>query len=455
MALITGLRGLRRILIGRENTGLPNDAVIPTADQLNALTLIRARGVDTNMFLVGKLNMKLEQENYMPDDLETGRLASFERSTAIARASNFSFESDATYEQLAYLLEMAMHGRQDPAPSTSPYERVYVPNYTSANYPQTYTFKYGDNIQVYESLAVACQQFELSGQVGAEVRVNAGLFGRDMNEIDLTPAENMLEHPSTNNQYSLNVIKMGNARFFVSNSWDDLGADAGRDIASITIDTAGTGYTDGSNISLTISAPPTGGTQATATATVSGGEVTAITITDAGSGYTTAPTVTIPRTGSGTDAVFTAILGLGSELPTVLIDFSWRMLTGYAPVKYVDDALSHTDIAENKRHVEVDMTVGFKEDSLMPDTHRSIPYWFHLFREQEVRKMEIQFNEEGTNKQLRLQASGKFTEFGELSEREGQNIVKIKFVSEFDDTVDRDMRMYLTNGLSNSTLLIS
>ena len=44
----------------------------------------------------------------MPDDLETGRLASFERSAVISRDAKLPFESDANYEQLAYFLNMAV-----------------------------------------------------------------------------------------------------------------------------------------------------------------------------------------------------------------------------------------------------------------------------------------------------------------------------------------------------------
>ena len=62
-------------------------------------------------------------------------------------------------------------------------------------------------------------------------------------------------------------------------------------IQSITFTGTGTGYTNGA--SFTISAPPAGGVQATATAVVVGGAVTGFTITNPGAGYTTAPTVTL------------------------------------------------------------------------------------------------------------------------------------------------------------------
>jgi hypothetical protein len=80
----------------------------------------------------------------------------------------------------------------------------------------------------------------------------------------------------------------------------------GSTVQSITITNAGTGYT-GLTPTVTISAPPAGGTQATATATVTGDVITAITVTAPGSGYLTVPTVTISAPGEGgTQATATA-----------------------------------------------------------------------------------------------------------------------------------------------------
>ena len=67
------------------------------------------------------------------------------------------------------------------------------------------------------------------------------------------------------------------------------------EVASITVNAGGTGYTTAPTV--TISAPPAGGTQATAVARVSGGVVTGIYLTNPGANYTVAPTVTL--TGGG------------------------------------------------------------------------------------------------------------------------------------------------------------
>ena len=73
-----------------------------------------------------------------------------------------------------------------------------------------------------------------------------------------------------------------------------------------TIVDGGSGY---SSATVTIDAPPLGGVQATATATIVGEAITGITLTNPGSGYTSAPTVTIE--GDGIDAEVTATLNRG------------------------------------------------------------------------------------------------------------------------------------------------
>lgn len=78
-------------------------------------------------------------------------------------------------------------------------------------------------------------------------------------------------------------------------------------ITKIVLTNAGSGYTNGSAVALTIGAPPGGGVQATATCSIVGGIVTGVTITNPGAGYTSAPSVTV-TSGSGTGATFTAVV---------------------------------------------------------------------------------------------------------------------------------------------------
>src|SRR5207247_7396615 len=94
-------------------------------------------------------------------------------------------------------------------------------------------------------------------------------------------------------------------------------------VATITPTNPGSGYT--SQPAVTISAPPAGGTQATATAsltTVSTGQVASVTLTTGGTGYTSAPTATLSG-GGGSGATATAtIVAPGSPVQAINVTSS-------------------------------------------------------------------------------------------------------------------------------------
>lgn len=89
--------------------------------------------------------------------------------------------------------------------------------------------------------------------------------------------------------------------------------------ANVTL--GGSGYTAAPVV--TLSAPPAGGTQATATASVAAGAVTQIQVTAAGSGYVTAPTVTIAAPGAGVTATATATILDPNTLDVMNVTVLW------------------------------------------------------------------------------------------------------------------------------------
>ena len=98
----------------------------------------------------------------------------------------------------------------------------------------------------------------------------------------------------------------------------------GLEVISITVTAGGSGYTTVPTVAVT--APPAGGGQATATATILGGAVTAITIVNPGNSYVVAPPVAITG-GGGTSATATAVMSTGevsnyAGKTCALIDFS-------------------------------------------------------------------------------------------------------------------------------------
>jgi hypothetical protein len=89
-------------------------------------------------------------------------------------------------------------------------------------------------------------------------------------------------------------------------------------ITKITVVTGGNNYDLSNPPTVTIGAPPTGGTQATATATVvnTSGQLASIVVDSGGAGYTSVPTVQI--TGTGTGATATAnIVAAGSPVTSL------------------------------------------------------------------------------------------------------------------------------------------
>lgn len=85
----------------------------------------------------------------------------------------------------------------------------------------------------------------------------------------------------------------------------DLGNFTGTSVASISVTAAGSGYTSAPTV--TIAAPDTGSSNATATAALDGSTVDTVTVTFPGAGYSTAPSVTFSG-GGGSGATATATL---------------------------------------------------------------------------------------------------------------------------------------------------
>jgi hypothetical protein len=86
-------------------------------------------------------------------------------------------------------------------------------------------------------------------------------------------------------------------------------------VTSLTVQKLGDGYTTAPTV--TISAPPSGGTQATATAVLTQGKVTSINITNPGSGYVSAPTITIQRSPIEPKGKVTRYDGTNKELELI------------------------------------------------------------------------------------------------------------------------------------------
>ena len=106
-------------------------------------------------------------------------------------------------------------------------------------------------------------------------------------------------------------------------------------IKTINVTNAGTGYSTAPTV--TVSAPPSGGVQATAEAYVEGGAIKYIAVTNPGSGYLTAPTITISG-GGGSNGAATASLINYDILDAGRITYSGGSATVLHRVTYQRDS---------------------------------------------------------------------------------------------------------------------
>ena len=136
---------------------------------------------------------------------------------------------------------------------------------------------------------------------------------------------NATQYQAKNRWYDGNLVRFSEGRLRPIGGWQRL-ADTQINkkgaIKSLTIKTAGSGYSGSGTLGFTGG----GGASFAGTYTVSGGAIATVTITNSGSGYTSAPTITISGSTSGTTAVITADFFSGVDPIRGL--HSWRLGTG-------------------------------------------------------------------------------------------------------------------------------
>jgi hypothetical protein len=113
-------------------------------------------------------------------------------------------------------------------------------------------------------------------------------------------------------------------------------------LESITVSSAGTGYTSAPTVAITGG----GGAGATATATVAAGSVTGVTITNPGTGYTTTPAVAFSGGGGGTGAAATAVVAetAGFNLPNTRTWITFRGFMNSYPFSFAQNDVVKSSI---------------------------------------------------------------------------------------------------------------
>lgn len=326
-APVAGLKALRRIQIGKETT----------------------KGTDhaATARLIGKLDMSPDYKFYRPDDMDTGRLSSYERSDIVGEMVKASFESDANYEQLGYLLGMAIKGGVTATGGASPYTWAFLPNLTAINDPDTYTIEYGDDHKCYQSTYCFAKSLELSGQIDDVVKVKADIAGQSMVASTFTGS---LSNPTT-----LNAVKVGTGKLYIDTSWATLGS---------------------------------------------------------------------------------------TQKENTLVDFSWKLSEGITPIKKIDGSLSYADRVEKKRHVEFEITLG--HNSVYDDIVTALLAQSRVFARLEFTGPVIT----GGADKLTLDGCYVVDNPNSLSDQEGQDVVKVKLISIYDPTGDKEWGVTLVNDLA-------
>ncbi len=165
-----------------------------------------------------------------------------------------------------------------------------------------------------------------------------------------------------------------------------------------------------------------------------------------------APTTLSPViTGTGkiyTGTTWATMITISTQASATLVDFSWKVVgatgDGITPVKYADGNIYFTDRAEKKRHVELNMTMAFNSTA--------VDFWSaYIASPQTVKFVEIAFQgaaiSSGYNA-LKLDGAYVIDTYDTLTEREGQDIVKVKLLSQYDATSGKDWQAVLVNSIS-------
>ena len=134
--------------------------------------------------------------------------------------------------------------------------------------------------------------------------------------------------------------------------------------------------------------------------------------------------------------------GLGTtQISSSLINASIRIPTGIVPTRYADGSLEFSDVAENKRAAEVELT--FKHDTSGEAQYDNLVAGTMVFVRLEV---EGSTAEDAFNYTFRADFAMRYTEAPELfGEQDGENVISLSGKSFHDPTSGRDMRFLVRN----------
>lgn len=163
--MASGLRALRKIQIGEEST--------------------KGAAVAATAALLGVLTMKNSPTIHRPVE-ERGQLAEFSRSVKVANLAELTFEGDATFEQILYLLHMGILGNVTPDDADPAFTWTFLPAMAAAGVFDSFTVEFGDDVEQWEVEYCLAKSIEISGAMNEPVRIRGDIFGRKMTVCNFT-----------------------------------------------------------------------------------------------------------------------------------------------------------------------------------------------------------------------------------------------------------------------------
>ena len=135
----------------------------------------------------------------------------------------------------------------------------------------------------------------------------------------------------------------------------------------------------------------------------------------------------------------------GTAISSSLIDLSYKFTPGIKPVKFIDGNIYFTDRAEAKRHVELSVTFAVNSTT-------SAYYANYIASPQTLQFMRIKFTGPllgaTAHAELDLDACVVIDKWPSLSDRDGQDTVKLNLVSILDSTSSKAWQVVLKNGVA-------
>ena len=153
-------------------------------------------------------------------------------------------------------------------------------------------------------------------------------------------------------------------------------------------------------------------------------------------GITIPSTLECAKTNLATVSADSAWADLGdTTLDATVLDFSWQITEGVEAVKYLNGQLYADALTEKKRHVELDLTLAHNDNY----TGTFLP----AFIAQD--KVFVQISIDGSDtKNLTLQGCFLVDNPEALADQNGQDVVKVKLISEYDITSGNEWAVSVT-----------